>query len=67
MQLPTADNIGRCNDNNFVKFENAMDSMDNGCIRSFSITPNGVNNTFNQECNYQQSVSRYVNDLWVAM
>ncbi len=66
LQLPQADNRGFCNDWNFASFENEVVSQDNSCVRTLSISPDQANSSFQEQCIYQQSVARYVTDLWVA-
>lgn len=63
-QIPSMDFDGYCNDNNYADFENHIDftDVDSTCVRSFST----VSTQFQAQCLYQQSINRYVTDLWIA-
>lgn len=61
MQIPQPDpSSGQCNDNNYATFENRVDPAP--CVRTLSVDVPA----FTAQCNSQQSVSRFVTDLWIA-
>lgn len=61
MELPIADFSGTCTDNNFVKFENNVNS--NMCLRKVIYT---TQDAFNAQCSTKFSASKYVQSLWIA-
>lgn len=60
-QLPIADFSGKCNDNNFLKFE--KNSNKKSCLRDLTYISNS---SFINQCQAGFSVRKYVNDLYIA-
>lgn len=59
--VPLPDDDSQCNDNNLVTYENKLGPL--SCQRTFPVA--GLEE-FVAQCNVQQSVARYVNNLWIA-
>lgn len=60
-EIPISDFSGKCNDNNFLKFE--KDFKKSSCIRQLTFPSN---KTFDYQCTSGYSVQKYVNNLYVA-
>ena len=60
-QIPIPDFSGKCNDNNFVKFEKNL--IPRSCIRDLTFASNS---SFNRQCSAGFSMSKYVQNLYIA-
>jgi tectonic-1/3 len=61
LQIPAADFQGQCNDFNYASFENPVKGS--ACRRVFDASTAA---SFASQCAYEQSMARYVSDLYVA-
>jgi hypothetical protein len=64
LQIPSVDFDGNCNDNNYANFEENrwLKDTDSTCLRKMS----SIEKEFKAQCLYQQSMAKYVTDLWIA-
>jgi hypothetical protein len=64
LQIPSVDFDGNCNDNNYANFEENrwLRDTDSTCLRKMS----SIEKEFKAQCLYQQSMAKYVTDLWIA-
>ena len=60
-QLPLADFSGKCNENNFLKFERNFKKK--SCVSDLTFESNA---SFINQCQAGFSVRKYVNDLYIG-